>query len=76
MSAQLHTYQCRNCKTVATAPFRAQQGNPVGCILCHSYMTHLYGEAITTPVQQDLARRGIVYNPGVNNSESVPHAGE
>jgi hypothetical protein len=68
----LHTFQCWGCKTVATAPFRGEFGNPLRCILCRSYMKWLYSEPITTPDQQALASRGVVYNPGVS-SESVPN---
>jgi hypothetical protein len=59
----LHTFQCRACRTVATAPFKSEFGAPVRCILCRSYMTRLYGELITTDEQRALARRGVVYNP-------------
>jgi hypothetical protein len=59
----LHFYRCRRCQTVATAPFKAEFGPPVRCILCRSYMTWLYADQITTPEEDALARRGVVYNP-------------
>ena len=61
---QLHWYQCRNCKTWATSPVRILRRSQLCCNLCHSYMKYQWSEPIETEIQRDLARRGIVWNPG------------
>lgn len=72
---ELHFYQCRNCKTVATSPVVHDFGRPLCCNICRSYMKFMWSELITTPEQEALAARGPVWNPGVE-TQTMPHDGE
>ena len=64
--AELHTYRCQRCKTVATSPVKHHYGRPLCCNLCHSYMKFMWSEPITTDEQRALAARGPVWNPGTS----------
>ena len=61
--AELHTYQCPNCQTVATSTVRTERGSDLRCNMCQSWMRFLFSEPITTDAQRALARRGLVFNP-------------
>ena len=58
----LHWYKCRTCRTLATTPAKGA----LRCNLCPCYLTYLYTVPVTTPEEQALAARGLVYNPGAN----------
>jgi hypothetical protein len=76
MARMLHTYQCRNCKTVATSPvFHDYFNRPLCCNLCRSYMKFMWSEPITTKEQEALADRGPVWNPGTE-SQCLPEDGQ
>lgn len=61
-ATDLHTYQCENCKTVATSTVRMHAAE-LRCNMCQSWMRHLFSDPITTDAQRALARRGLVFNP-------------
>lgn len=63
---ELHTYQCSFCKTVATSTVRTGQTR---CNLCGQWMRYLWTEPIRTEAQRALARRGLVYNPYVQQEQ-------
>lgn len=62
----LHTYRCRLCKTLATSTATYNTGRPLFCVLCACQMYRLASDLITTPEQQALAARGLVWNPGTS----------
>jgi hypothetical protein len=68
---RLYTYQCRNCKTVATSPTAHDFGRPLCCNQCHSYMKLLWSEPVTTDAQRALWHRGPVWNPGTAKETDV-----
>jgi len=65
MTDSLYVYQCRVCSTVAVAAHKAVYGDPLTCVLCHSWMKFLYATPIETDEQRSWAKRGLVYNPRI-----------
>lgn len=63
---ELHTYQCSFCKTVATSTVRTGQTR---CNLCGQWMRYGWSEPIRTEAQRALAKRGLVYNPYVQQEQ-------
>jgi hypothetical protein len=63
---ELHTYQCRVCKTIMTTPLKLQPGERrYSCVSCYGSMWFLFSSPITTEHEKALARRGSVYNPHI-----------
>lgn len=64
MTGTLHTYQCSNCKTVATTPAKTESRD-LQCVVCRRWMRHIFTQPIDTLELQALADRGLVFNPHI-----------
>jgi hypothetical protein len=58
----LHIYQCPNDKTIAASTVKIPDP-PLLCVLCYRRMRYMWTEPITTDVQRDIARHGVMFNP-------------
>lgn len=69
MSRDLHTYQCGNCKTLATTTVRL---SPLRCQVCRSFMTYGWSAPIVSDEDRARAAKGIVFSPGRMPLEPIP----
>lgn len=60
-AVRLHTFQCSQCKTVATCTVLAP-GTHIDCVLCRRWMRHLHSRPVVTEADRALAARGLVFN--------------
>jgi DNA-directed RNA polymerase subunit RPC12/RpoP len=56
---ELHTYQCSNCRTIATTTLRMK----VNCPGCRRIMRYLATDPITTDRERGWAAQGVVHSP-------------
>jgi hypothetical protein len=70
--AQIHTYQCPNCGTVAVTAAKATE-RPWRCNLCPSWLRYVDSREAVTAQERGWLARGLVYNPGIEGRTAEIH---
>jgi DNA-directed RNA polymerase subunit RPC12/RpoP len=68
--SELHFYQCANCRSTLVAVSRAWHGRTWRCVTCHTPMKYLYTEPVVSPRNEQWARYGVLYNPGLTTCDT------